>query len=81
MKSLSSRPEPSRVSETGVVEGSAVPDGEAPQFLAAGHHRNGILLAPGTAHVIADLVSGQTPAIDLAPFAPHRAAMACVGSI
>jgi glycine oxidase len=48
-------------------------DGDAPQFLAAGHHRNGILLAPGTAHVIADLLSGRTPAIDLAPFSPHRA--------
>lgn len=48
-------------------------DGDAPHFLAAGHHRNGILLAPGTAHVIADLVSGRTPGIDLAPFSPHRA--------
>jgi glycine oxidase len=47
----------------------------APQFLAAGHHRNGILLAPGTAHAIADLVAGRTPAIDLAPFAPHRASL------
>jgi glycine oxidase len=44
----------------------------APQLLAAGHHRNGILLAPGTAHVVADLVCGRTPAVDLAPFAPHR---------
>jgi glycine oxidase len=51
-------------------------DGKAPQYLAAGHHRNGILLAPGTAHVIADLVSNRTPAIDLAPFAPHRASLA-----
>src|ERR1700761_6471786 len=48
-------------------------DGGAQQFLAAGHHRNGILLAPGTAHVIADLVSGRIPALDLAPFSPHRA--------
>jgi glycine oxidase len=48
-------------------------DGDAPRFLAAGHHRNGILLAPGTAQVIADLVSGRTPAIDLAPFSPRRA--------
>jgi glycine oxidase len=48
-------------------------DRDAPHFLAAGHHRNGILLAPGTAHVIADLISGRTPAIDLAPFSPHRA--------
>jgi glycine oxidase len=47
--------------------------GEAKRFIAAGHHRNGILLAPGTAHVIADLVSGRTPAIDLAPFSPRRA--------
>ena len=44
-------------------------------FLAAGHYRNGILLAPGTAHAIADLVCGTTPAIDLAPFAPHRASI------
>lgn len=48
---------------------------EALQFLAAGHHRNGILLAPGTAHVIADLVCGKTPAIDLAPFSPDRASL------
>jgi len=41
--------------------------------VATGHHRNGILLAPGTAHVIADLVSGRIPALDLAPFSPHRA--------
>jgi glycine oxidase len=43
-----------------------------PRFMAAGHYRNGILLAPGTAHAIADLVCGTTPAIDLASFAPHR---------
>jgi glycine oxidase len=46
--------------------------GDAARFMAAGHYRNGILLAPGTAHAIADLVCGTTPAIDLAPFAPHR---------
>jgi glycine oxidase len=46
------------------------------RFLATGHFRNGILLAPGTAHVIADLICGRTPAVDLAPFAPQRAAMA-----
>jgi glycine oxidase len=49
--------------------------GDAPRFLAAGHYRNGILLAPGTAHAIADLVCGTTPGIDLAPFAPHRASI------
>jgi glycine oxidase len=47
-------------------------DTGAAQFLAAGHFRNGILLAPGTAYAIADLVCGITPAIDLASFAPHR---------
>jgi glycine oxidase len=60
----------------GLVEHPVRPsDGEAPQFLAAGHHRNGILLAPGTAHLIADLVCGRTPAIDLAPFAPRRSSL------
>jgi glycine oxidase len=49
--------------------------GGAARFLAAGHYRNGILLAPGTAYAIADLVCGITPAIDLAPFAPHRASI------
>jgi glycine oxidase len=45
------------------------------QFLATGHHRNGILLAPGTAHAIADLVCGIAPAVDLASFRPHRPSM------
>lgn len=45
------------------------------RFVATGHYRNGILLAPGTAHAIADLVCGTKPAIDLAPFAPCRASI------
>jgi glycine oxidase len=45
------------------------------QFLATGHHRNGILLAPGTAHAIADLVCGIAPSVDLVPFRPHRTSM------
>jgi glycine oxidase len=49
--------------------------GPASQFVATGHHRNGILLAPGTAHAIADLVCGIAPAVDLASFAPHRASI------
>jgi glycine oxidase len=52
------------------------PDASAAQFSATGHFRNGILLAPGTAHVMADLICGITPQIDLAPFAPHRASIA-----
>jgi glycine oxidase len=50
-------------------------DGNNLRFVAAGHFRNGILLAPGTAHAIADLVCGEMPAIELAPFAPHRASL------
>jgi glycine oxidase len=50
-------------------------DSSAAQFLATGHLRNGILLAPGTAHAVADLVCGITPAVDLAPFRPHRTSM------
>ena len=41
-------------------------------FFATGHFRDGILLAPATAHVMAQLVSGESPAIDLAPFSPSR---------
>lgn len=41
-------------------------------FLASGHYRNGILLAPATALVIADLIEGRTPPVDLAPLAPTR---------
>jgi glycine/D-amino acid oxidase-like deaminating enzyme len=41
-------------------------------FHATGHYRNGILLAPITAAAIADLVTNATPAVDLAPFDPHR---------
>jgi glycine oxidase len=41
-------------------------------FLATGHYRDGILLAPATAHVMAQLLSGETPSIDLSPFSPSR---------
>ncbi|HWW97696.1 MAG TPA: FAD-dependent oxidoreductase [Edaphobacter sp.] len=43
-------------------------------FLATGHYRDGILLAPATAHVMAQLLSGVPPSIDLTPFSPARAA-------
>lgn len=39
-------------------------------IMAAGHYRNGILLAPLTAELVADLVAGRTPAFDLAAFRP-----------
>lgn len=40
--------------------------------LATGHHRNGILLAPITAEIVAALVLGNPPPIDLGPFSPDR---------
>lgn len=47
-------------------------------FLATGHFRNGILLAPVTARIMADLIAGNEPEIDLAPFSPARFAAARV---
>ena len=41
-------------------------------FIATGHYRDGILLAPATAHVMAQLLSGESPSIDLTPFSPDR---------
>ena len=41
-------------------------------YAAAGHYRNGILLATGTAAVLADLLEDRTPAVDLKPFALSR---------
>jgi glycine oxidase len=47
-------------------------DGLRNYFIAAGHFRNGILLAPITARLLAAAVLGRPPEIDLLPFAPHR---------
>jgi glycine oxidase len=43
-------------------------------FFATGHHRNGILLAPITARLVAEAVLRRPPELDLAPFRPHRQA-------
>jgi glycine oxidase len=40
--------------------------------VATGHFRNGILLAPVTAQLVTEWVSGQTPSVDVRPFAPDR---------
>jgi glycine oxidase len=40
--------------------------------LCTGHFRNGILLAPATARVIAQQLTGEAPSVDLTPFAPSR---------
>jgi glycine oxidase len=42
------------------------------EFVATGHFRNGILLAPATARVMADLLENKAPAIDLTSFSPNR---------
>ncbi len=42
------------------------------RFIAAGHYRNGILLSPGTARVLAQRITGEATAIDLARFSPSR---------
>ncbi|MBF0626425.1 MAG: glycine oxidase ThiO [Magnetococcales bacterium] len=41
-------------------------------YFAAGHYRNGILLTPITAAVIAALVTGGRPPVEITPFAPGR---------
>lgn len=41
-------------------------------ILACGHFRNGILLAPITAHLVSDLLAGREPRVALAPFDPSR---------
>ena len=41
-------------------------------YVATGHFRDGILLAPITAEVMAAVIDGRTPEYDLAPFSPAR---------
>lgn len=41
-------------------------------FAATGHFRNGILLAPVTAQVMADLVQGRLSSQDIRAFSPYR---------
>lgn len=42
------------------------------QFVAAGHYRNGILLTPATAQVMAQLLTGERTSIDIADYSPAR---------
>jgi glycine oxidase len=41
-------------------------------YLATGHYRNGILLAPATASIMAQVLCTETSPIDLTPFSPSR---------
>jgi glycine oxidase len=45
-------------------------------IIAAGHHRNGILLAPITAEIVAAQALALEPPIDPAPFSPSRTVLA-----
>jgi D-hydroxyproline dehydrogenase subunit beta len=49
------------------------PDPRAPGLLhACGHEGAGIGLAPATGHLLAQLLTGKTPDLDLTPFRPER---------
>jgi glycine oxidase len=39
---------------------------------ASGHFRNGILLAPITAQLVTDWITGRPPSFDAARFSPNR---------
>src|ERR1039458_7692772 len=41
-------------------------------YAVTGHYRDGILLAPITAQLMAELITGCKPALDLQPFSPLR---------
>lgn len=41
-------------------------------FVATGHFRDGILLTPITASVMAEMVTGEKPEYDVSPFSPAR---------
>jgi glycine oxidase len=48
-------------------------EGEIANLLfATGHFRNGVLLAPVTAKIVAALIAGEEPPVDLSPFSARR---------
>jgi len=46
-------------------------------WIASGHFRNGILLAPATAQLMCELVLGEKPSLDLSPFHSDRFTEVC----
>jgi glycine oxidase len=46
--------------------------GQPNHFIATGHYRNGILLAPATANVMAQLIVGEASSTELSAFSPSR---------
>lgn len=59
---------PATVDGVPVIGPSSVPD----VYLATGHYRNGILLAPITASIVGALVDGRNPPFEITPFSPAR---------
>ncbi|MDQ6950839.1 MAG: glycine oxidase ThiO [Mariprofundales bacterium] len=47
-------------------------DGARGLFVASGHYRNGVALAPVTAECMAALMMGDPPEVEMAPFSPNR---------
>lgn len=47
-------------------------------WVATGHFRNGILLAPGTAHILRDLILGHKPEVNIKAFRADRFATTAV---
>jgi glycine oxidase len=50
-------------------------------FIATGHFRNGILLAPVTAKLMANLIMGKPAGWDMSPFSPARFSASHVNSL
>ena len=48
------------------------PFGVDPLVVATGHARKGIALAPLTGRLVAELLAGEGPCLDLAPLSPDR---------
>ncbi len=48
------------------------PYGVEPLVLATGHARKGLTLAPITGRLVAELLAGEPPSLDLAPLSPDR---------
>ena len=54
------------------ILGASTAGGPQQLWIATGHYRNGILLAPGTARLLGQLVLGERSAIDLRAFSTAR---------
>ncbi|HYR45156.1 MAG TPA: glycine oxidase ThiO [Terriglobia bacterium] len=59
---------PATPDELPIMGASAVPG----VYYATGHYRNGVLLAPITAAIMADIVEGREPCVNIKPYSPSR---------